>query len=282
MSVFDLPAVDTLVTAALAEDLGRGDLTTRLTVPKGSAGRAEIAAKQEGLLAGLPLVARVFRRLAADRVTVEERMRDGDDLAAGVVPAALSGPVADLLAGERVALNFLQHLCGVATLTRRFVQAIEGTGAHLVDTRKTLPGFRALDKYAVRIGGGQNHRSGLDDGVLIKDNHISAAGGVGSALRRARQAAPHTTAVEVECRSILEVEEALYAGAAALLLDHMPIEEIAAAVRRIDHRALVEASGGITLSDARAVAETGVDLISVGALTHSAPAVALSMRMTLI
>lgn len=281
MTIFDLPAVRDVIRAALAEDIGRGDLTTQLTVPATVAARAEIVAKQPGVLAGVPLVRRIFALVGDGAVQVEERMDDGADFAAGAVLVALRGPAADLLAGERVTLNFLQHLSGVATLTRRFVTAVGGARAHVVDTRKTLPGFRVLDKYAVRVGGGHNHRMGLDDGVLIKDNHIVAAGGITAAVRRARAGMSHTVTIEVECTTLAEVEEALQAGVDAILLDNMTVDAMADAVRRIDRRARVEASGGVTLDSIGAIAATGVDLISVGALTHSAPAVDLSMRISL-
>lgn len=280
MTVFDLPAVQDLIRAALAEDIGRGDVTTQWTVPHDVPARAEIVAKQDGVVAGLPLVRRVFAALGS-AVRVEERLAEGAPFVPGIVLAALSGPAADLLVGERVALNFLQHLCGVATQTRGYALAVAGTGARVVDTRKTLPGFRVLEKYAVRAGGGHNHRMGLDDGVLIKDNHIVAAGGITTAVARARAGMPHTTTIEVECTTLAEVDEALQAGADAILLDNMTVDALASAVRHIDHRALVEASGGITLATIAAVAQTGVDIISVGALTHSAPAVDLSMRIEL-
>ncbi len=281
MNVFDLPSVRALIEAALAEDIGRGDLTTRLTVGDDVAAQARIVAKQDGVAAGLPLVAKIFAALAGPAVSVQPHLDDGESFDAGTVLAFLSGPAPFLLAGERVALNFLQQLSGVATLTRRYVEAVAGTRARIVDTRKTTPGLRVLEKYAVRMGGGHNHRMGLDDGVLIKDNHIVAAGGVATAVQRAREGAPHTVTVEVECTTLEEVEEALGAGATVVLLDNMTPEQLAAAVRVIAGRALVEASGGVTLETVRAVAESGVDLISVGALTHSAPAVDLSMRVTL-
>jgi len=241
--------------------------------------RAEIVAKEEAVLAGLPLVRRVYERLGGSPVTVDELCEEGRRFVPGVVVARLAGPAAKLLTGERVALNFLQRLCGVATLTSRYVEAVRGTRVRIADTRKTTPGMRVLEKYAVRVGGGSNHRLGLDDGVLIKDNHIVAAGGIGPAVARARAGMPHTVKVEVECTNLTEVDEALAAGADAILLDNMSVEQLADAVRHIDRRALTEASGGITLESVRAVAETGVDLISVGALTHSSTAVDLSMRM---
>jgi nicotinate-nucleotide pyrophosphorylase (carboxylating) len=281
MSPFDLPAVDELVRAAVAEDLGRGDLTTQLTVPPEIRATAQIVAKQSGVLAGLPLIEKVLAALGSTEAAVELLRRDGTGFATGDVIAKLSGPAADLLSGERVILNFLQHLSGIATLTKRFVDAVAGTKARVVDTRKTTPGLRLLEKYAVRVGGGHNHRLGLDDGILIKDNHIVAAGGVGAAVTRARANAPHTVKIEVECTNIREVDEALQAGTDAILLDNMSLDEMAAAVQHIAGRAIVEASGGVTLDRVAAIAQAGVDLISVGALTHSAAAVDLSMRVTL-
>ncbi len=189
----------------------------------------------------------------------------------------MSGPAWVLLSGERVALNFVQQLSGVATLTRRFVDAVAGTGVRIADTRKTVPGLRVLQRYAVRVGGGSNHRSGLDDGILIKDNHIAAAGGLTAAVCGARRGAPHGLKIEVECETLEQVDGALAASADVLLLDNMTTEQMRAAVQRIGGRALVEASGGIGLENVRRVAETGVDLISIGALTHSAPAVDISM-----
>jgi nicotinate-nucleotide pyrophosphorylase (carboxylating) len=281
MSPFDLPAVDDLVRNAVSEDLGRGDLTTQLTIDPAARAKAQIVAKQSGVLAGLPLVEKVFAALGSKEVRVESELRDGSPFKTGDVIATLSGPAADLLSGERVALNFLQHLSGIATLTKRFVEAVAGTRARIVDTRKTTPGLRLLEKYAVRVGGGHNHRLGLDDGILIKDNHIVAVGGVAAAVTRARANAPHTVKIEVECTTIAQVGEALQAAADAILLDNMSLDEMADAVRRIAGRAIVEASGGVTLDRVGAVAQTGVDLISVGALTHSASAVDLSMRVTL-
>jgi nicotinate-nucleotide pyrophosphorylase (carboxylating) len=281
MNVFDLPAVKALVESALAEDLGRGDLTTFLTVGEDVRARATIVAKQGGVIAGLPLVRSVFRVVSGDMVEVTAHVADGDSVRVGEIVASLVGPARDLLAGERLSLNLLQHLSGIATLTRRFVDAVAGTKARVIDTRKTTPGLRVLEKYAVRAGGGWNHRGGLDDGVLIKDNHIVAAGGVAKALERARCGAPHTLRIEIECATLAQVDEALAAGADAILLDNMTVETMAKAVRRVNGRALLEASGGVTLETVRAVAVTGVDLISVGALTHSAPALDLSMKVAL-
>jgi len=271
-----------LVAAALEEDLGRGDLTTDSTVAADLMATAEIVAKQDGVMAGGPLVAMVFDSLRADAVTVDLLVAEGASFVAGDVVAKLDGWARDLLRGERVVLNFLQRLCGVATVSKSFVEAVAGTGARLVDTRKTTPGFRALEKYAVRMGGAHNHRGGLDDGILIKDNHIVAAGGVAAAIEKARLAAPHTIKIEVECVDDAQIDQALSVGVDAILLDNMSLDEMRAAVAKIGDRALVEASGGVRLDTVRAIAETGVDLISVGALTHSAVSIDLSMRLGLV
>ncbi len=281
MYPFDHPSVDLLVGAALAEDLGRGDVTTDTTVPPAVRGTAEIVAKQAGVLAAGPSVARVFDCLCGSEIAVELTLAEGASFAPGDVVGRLSGPAAQLLRGERVALNFLQRLCGVVTVTKSFVDVVAGTGVRLVDTRKTTPGMRVLEKYAVRMGGAHNHRGGLDDGVLIKDNHIVAAGGVAAAVAGARAAAPHTLKIEIECTDSAEIEAALAAGVDAILLDNMSLDEMRSAVRQIDHRAVVEASGGVRLDTVRAIAETGVDIISVGALTHSAGSIDLSMRLRL-
>lgn len=281
MTVFDLPAVGTLIDAALAEDIGRGDLTSQLTVPEDRRATATIVAKQAGVLAGGPLIDRVFGVLGAGTAAIAHHVDDGSDFTPGTTLASLDGLAADLLAGERVTLNLLQHLSGIATLTRRYVEALRGTSARVIDTRKTTPGLRVLEKYAVRMGGGRNHRLGLDDGILIKDNHITAAGGVTAALRAARDGALHTARVQIECATLAQVEEALAGGADAILLDNMSVEQLRTAVGHIARRAVVEASGGITLENIRAVGETGVDVISVGALTHSAPAIDMSMKIRL-
>jgi len=279
MDIFSLPAVEKIVDLALAEDLGRGDLTTRLTVPTERRGYAEIVAKQEGLLAGMPLLRKVYERLGGSLVTVSDELADGEMFLPGTTVASLSGSAAALLSGERVALNFLQHLSGVATLTHQFVSAVAGISVRILDTRKTTPGMRVLEKYAVRVGGGSNHRLGLDDGVLIKDNHIAAAGGIAPAVVQAWAGVPHTIRVQVECSNLAQIDEALAGGTDSILLDNMSPVELAAAVKHIGQRVLVEASGGVTLENVRAVAKTGVDMISVGALTHSAPAVDLSMKI---
>ncbi|MBI2963843.1 MAG: carboxylating nicotinate-nucleotide diphosphorylase [Deltaproteobacteria bacterium] len=270
-----------LVRLALDEDLGRGDATTEATVAAAARAAARIVARRPLVLAGLPLVPVIVEQAARPSIEVEPKRADGAAVESGTVLLELRGAAADLLALERVILNFLQRLCGVATLTRRYVEAVAGTRARIVDTRKTVPGWRLLDKYAVAVGGGTNHRFGLDDGILVKDNHIVACGGIRPAVERARAGAHHLLKIEVECETLAEVDEALGVGAEVILLDNMSPAELAAAVARIAGRALVEASGGITLATVREVAETGVDLISVGALTHSAPAADLAMDLAL-
>ena len=260
---------------ALAEDGAESDITTLSTVPEGRQAEASVIARQDGVIAGFEVAIATFRELDP-RIAVERLTKDGDAVHAGKVLARLSGPARSLLSAERVAMNFLGHLSGIATVTAQCVRAVEGTRARILDTRKTTPGLRSLEKEAVRLGGGQNHRFGLNDGVLIKDNHIKAAGGIAEAVSAARQMAPHLLKIEVECETLAEVQEALDAGADVVLLDNMAIElmrEAVELVRRTDPRVLIEASGNIGTNPARlaAVAATGVDFISLGALTHSAP-----------
>ena len=272
--------MEDLVDRALAEDIGAGDLTTQAVVPAGAQARARIEQKQEGSIAGLEVTAAVFRRLDP-ALRWEAHAEEGTWGPAGRLVAEVAGRAAPILAGERVALNFLAHLSGVATLTARFVRAIEGTGAAILDTRKTTPGLRALEKRAVAVAGGRNHRAGLGDAVLVKENHVALAGGVGPAARSGVEyAAEHGIAVAVvECATLAEVDEALAAGAPRILLDNMSLKELARAVERAGARAETEASGGVTLETARAIAETGVDYLSVGALTHSPPALDLSLAV---
>jgi nicotinate-nucleotide pyrophosphorylase (carboxylating) len=270
-----------LVTRALAEDLGSGDVTSEAVVDEGASARATISQKQPGVLFGLEAVREVFRQVGAEDfngTAAEGEWRDQ-------VPAAvarIAGPARALLTAERTALNLLGHLSGVATLTARFVRAAEGSGVRVLDTRKTLPGLRALEKAAVAAGGGDNHRMGLYDAILIKDNHAVLAGGVGEAVRRARAAKPEMR-VEVECRDLDEVTDAVEAGADRLLLDNMSpaqLREAVGAARRGSNRGPeLEASGGITLDNVAEIAATGVDYVSIGALTHSAPALDLSMSI---
>jgi nicotinate-nucleotide pyrophosphorylase (carboxylating) len=260
--------IERIVRAALEEDIGFGDITTEVTVASGTMARAELVAKEDFVLSGIDVAAKVFMTLDAG-VAFEKLLGDGQQVQRGEVLAWLKGPAAILLQGERVALNLLQRMSGIATMTAAFVKEVEGTGAVIVDTRKTAPGLRALDKYSVRMGGGRNHRIGLFDGVLIKENHIAAAGGIHIAISRARQQLPHTLKIEIETRNHDEVGQALAAGADIIMLDNMTLDEMAEAVRQVDGKALVEASGGVSLESVRGIAETGVDIISVGALTHS-------------
>ena len=262
--------------AWLREDLGQGDLTSLLVVPEDIEGEAVILAKEGGVLAGLWVAERVFA-LADPRTAFAPLVAEGARVAEGTEVARVRGPLRGILAGERLALNLLQRLSGFATLTRAYVEALAGTKAQILDTRKTTPGLRALEKYAVRVGGGRNHRYGLFDGILIKENHVRAAGGVGEAVRRAKARAPHYLKVEVEVRDLAELEEALEAGADLILLDNFPLEALREAVRRVGGRVPLEASGNMTLERAKAAAEAGVDYVSVGALTHSAKALDLSL-----
>jgi nicotinate-nucleotide pyrophosphorylase (carboxylating) len=263
--------VDKAVAEALAEDLGMGgDITTEATVPAGTRASAVIAARKPGTVAGVQLAAAAFKTIDPF-VEFEVVVGDGDRVEAGGIIARVAGDARALLTAERTALNFLGRLSGIATLTARYVSAIAGTRARIVDTRKTTPGQRALEKFAVRCGGGVNHRFGLFDAVLIKDNHIVAAGGVGAALQRARAHAGHMVKVEIEVTSLDELDDALQLDPDAVLLDKMPPELLKAAVAEVAGRVVTEASGGVNLETVRAIAETGVDHISVGALTHSAP-----------
>jgi len=278
MHPFDHPAVTRLITMALEEDLGRGDVTTLATIPPDRSAYGNINAKADLTIAGLPLAERILA-FVDPHAEVHTFFAEGSAVKKGQVVVEMSGNAAAFLTAERTMLNFLQHLSGVATLTRKFVDAIAGTKCKIIDTRKTLPGFRLLDKYAVTQGGGTNHRMGLDDGILIKDNHIAVCGGVGAAVRRARVQASALLRIEVECTTLAEVQEALDARADIILLDNMSTSQMVDAVRLVNGRALLEASGNMSLERAREVAETGVDFISVGALTHSASAVDLSMSM---
>jgi nicotinate-nucleotide pyrophosphorylase (carboxylating) len=266
-----------IVRRALAEDVGSGDLTAALLPARDSA-QAQVITREDAVLCGSAWFDETFRQL--DRtVRVEWRMHDGDPVLAGQILCTLTGPVRALLTGERTALNFLQLLSGTATNTHRYVEAVAGTGATILDTRKTLPGLRRAQKYAVRCGGGQNHRMGLYDAILIKENHITAAGSVTAAVAAARRTAPAGTVVEVEVEDLGQLREALAAGADRLLLDNFSLKRLREAVQETHGRARLEASGGITLENVRAVAETGVDYISIGSLTKNVRAVDLSMRI---
>lgn len=266
-----------LIRLALAEDIGRGDLTTEATVPAAAYAQAEILQKAPGVLCGLPVVSAVFAMLDP-RVQVVAAAEEGSWGERRVV-ARLEGPARAILTGERTALNFLQRLSGVATMSRRAAQAVEGTGATVLDTRKTTPGHRVLEKYAVRVGGCHNHRAGLDDAVLIKDNHIRAAGGITAAVRAAQARVGPAQLVEVEVTNPSELDEALASGAELILLDNHTPEQLRAAVAQVGGRARLEASGGITLANLSEIARTGVDYISLGALTHSAGAIDFSLEV---
>ena len=274
--------VERILKSALAEDVGSGDVTSLSTVPPGRTISGRYIAKEDGVLCGLEVVARAFALLDAS-IAFTALAADGDRVRKSDVIATVSGDARAILAGERVGLNLLQHMSGVATQTARAVAAVAGTGAKIVDTRKTTPGLRVLDKYAVRMGGGGNHRFNLADGVLIKDNHIVAASGIAAAVAAARARAPHSLKIEVEVETLEQLREALEAGADIIMLDNMPTETMREAVRLVAGRALTEASGNMgdkTDAELRAVAETGVDLISIGALTHSVKALDISLKFS--
>jgi nicotinate-nucleotide pyrophosphorylase (carboxylating) len=272
------PRTHHLIELALEEDIGLGDVTSRAIFPANHCSRAVIDAKQDLVLCGLNIAARVFSRVDP---TLKSTFlaRDGDLVKKGAAVLRIEGPTAALLAAERTALNFLQRLSGIATQARRFTDAVRGTGVRLVDTRKTTPGWRALEKYAVRTGGCYNHRGSLGEHVLIKDNHIAAAGSLMKAVLRCRAAAPHAAKIEVEAKKLAEVKEALRAGADIILLDNMTPAQVRAAVVAIAGRAVVEVSGGVRLETVGDYALRGVDIISIGALTHSVAAVDLSLEL---
>jgi nicotinate-nucleotide pyrophosphorylase (carboxylating) len=274
--------LEKLIEEALQEDIGPGDETTFALIPREAMARGSVVAKEEGVLAGVEVAAKVFS-IADTGCNIVTRKNDGEKIKVGDTLMVVEGRAAPMLSAERVALNFLQRLSGIATETARYVEAVRGTPVRIVDTRKTAPGLRMLEKYAVRMGGGFNHRFGLYDGILIKDNHLAILRGrgmgCGDAVRLANSKKTHTLIVEVEVTSLDQVREAIEAGADALLLDNMEVEEIKAAVKLADGRVLLEASGGINLGNVRKVAETGVDLISIGAITHSAPSLDMSLEI---
>jgi len=270
--------VQAIIGLALAEDVGRGDLTTEATVSPDALAAAEIRQKSPGVVCGLPLLARVFATLDA-RVRVTPLAAEGSFDAHRRVVARIDGPAAAILTGERTALNFIQRLSGVASASRRASELVAGTRARVIDTRKTTPGLRVLEKYAVRVGGASNHRAGLDDGFLIKENHIRAAGGITAAVRAAQQRAAPGQLVEVEVTTLDELDEALLAGATLILLDNFSVDGLATAVAQTAGRARLEASGGITLDNLADVARTGVDFVSLGALTHSAGVLDFSLEV---
>ena len=274
--------IEEIVDRALAEDLGKGDVTTEALIPGDRRGTGFIVAKKEGILAGINLAKQVFHRVDPE-LKMEVLVEDGARIKSDSRVAKVSGSIASILKAERVALNFLQHLSGIASETNRYVEVVKGLPVRIMDTRKTTPGLRSLEKYAVRVGGGENHRMNLGDGILIKDNHLAALHSQGLNIKeiiaRARQNAPQRLPVEVEVGTVSEALEAVEAGANIVMLDNMSLEDMRKAVKSIHGRALIEASGGITLDKVRAVAETGVNFISVGALTHSAKALDISLEL---
>jgi nicotinate-nucleotide pyrophosphorylase (carboxylating) len=272
----DFGRIDRIIEYALREDLGDGDITTNSLATEKEDSKAVIRAKAKGVIAGLPIAKRVFQKLDPTVVCVDN-IGDGENIKPGDILSEINGGTRALLSGERLALNILQRLSGIATLTSKYVKAVEGLPVKILDTRKTAPGLRILDKYAVSVGGGYNHRFGLFDGVLIKDNHIKIAGGIAGAVAVVRKKYRQKYKIEVETSDLEQVKEALIAGADIIMLDNMTPAEMRKAVRLIDRNALVEASGGITLRNVREVAETGVNFISVGALTHSASALDIGL-----
>ena len=273
----DLFMIDDIIKSALREDVGTGDITTNSTIPADKKISGKFIAKESGVVCGLPVVKRVFE-IVDSEIKLSCNVADGDYVEKGDIIAEVSGPARSILTGERVSLNFLQLMSGIATRTNSCVKQVEGTKAMITDTRKTTPGLRVLEKYAVKAGGGHNHRYNLADGVLLKDNHIAAAGGITAAVAAARGNIPHTLKIEVEVENMQMIEEAVACGADIIMLDNMSVEEMAKAVEYIDGRALVEASGNMGDRDLMEVAKTGVDIISIGALTHTIKAMDISLR----
>ncbi|BCJ90889.1 nicotinate-nucleotide pyrophosphorylase [carboxylating] [Terrihabitans soli] len=279
--ILDRLLVEEAVASALVEDLGRaGDITTAATIPEIATAQAAIVARKPGVIAGLPLAEHAFR-LLDNKVKFEAALSDGDKVEPGTVVARISGLARPILSAERVALNYLGRLSGIASATALFAEKIAHTKAKIADTRKTTPGLRVFEKYAVRCGGGVNHRFGLDDAVLIKDNHIAVAGGIGPALRAAKAAAGHLVKVEIEVDTLAQLDEVLAEGADAVLLDNMTPAQLKEAVKKIAGRMTAEASGGVTLETVKDIAETGVDLISTGWITHSAPVLDLGLDIAI-
>lgn len=271
--------IEKLIRTALREDIGTGDITTASTVSPNAVITGKYVMKDDGIICGLDIVRRVFDAIGAD-VEYVPLKKDGDEVKRGEVVATVSGNAVAILSGERVGLNLLQHLSGVATCTNKAVEQVKGTKVRITETRKTTPGLRILEKYAVRIGGGSSHRFGLSDGILIKDNHIVAAGGVTAAINSARLRAPHTLKIEIETETLDQVREAIAAGADIIMLDNMDCPTMREAVRIIDGRAITEASGNMGSRDLAEVAATGVDVISIGALTHSVKALDISLKFS--
>jgi len=279
MADFNYLSLDDFLIAALREDIGTGDITTNCCVPESAFSKGFFKAKESGVVCGLDVVRRIFELLDG-AVNIALLKSDGDFINTGDIIAEISGPSRSILSGERTALNILQHMSGVASRTAEAVAAVSGTNTRIVDTRKTTPGLRVLDKYAVKCGGGSNHRFNLSDGVLIKDNHIAASGGIANAAAFARKNCPHTLKIEIETETLEQVEEAVAAGADIIMLDNMSFEMMAEAVKLIAGRALTEASGNMGERDLKSVAESGVDFISIGALTHSVKALDISLKFS--
>ena len=271
--------IDKIIANALAEDIGAGDITSEAVIPAAMTCRGKIVCKEEGVIAGMSVTQRVFE-LVDERIQFDVKVKDGERVQEDHVVARLYGPARGILKGERVALNFLQHLSGIATMTARFVKAVDGTKTKILDTRKTTPGLRSLEKYATRMGGAVNHRMGLWDAVLIKDTHLALVGSIGSALRSARKTYSDDMEINVEVSNLQELESALSEHATRILLDNFSCGQVRDAMQLIRGRALVEVSGGVQVNNARAYALAGADFISVGALTHSAKALDFSMKVT--
>jgi len=270
--------IDKIIEQALLEDIGTGDITTESIIPSNLKAKGIIKTSEEGVVAGLDIVCLVFRKLDSE-IIFQEKIKDGTKVARGKVLAEITGSAQTILKGERVALNFLQRMSGIATITSKFCQQVKGLPVRIVDTRKTTPGLRILEKYAVRMGGGYNHRFGLYDAVLIKDNHIAVAGGIKSAVNSIRKQISHTVKIEVEVENLSQLQEALEMKVDIIMLDNMNLDTMREAVKIVKGKALIEASGGITLEKVKEIAQTGVDLISIGALTHSVKSLDISMEI---
>lgn len=281
MKITSVPAVSQLIKSALEEDCGNGDVTTVATIPEDACAHGRYIAKEDGVLCGMPVVRAVFDELDAD-IKLDVHFEEGQSFKRGDVLAEVCGNARSVLTGERVGLNLLQHMSAVATATSRAVKEVAGYKAKITDTRKTTPGLRYLEKLAVRVGGGTNHRFNLSDGVLIKDNHIVAAGGITAAIKAARASVPHTLKIEVEVENFEELDEALAAGADIIMLDNMSCPDMKKAVDIVSGRAVLEASGNMGDRDLKEVAATGVDIISIGALTHSVKALDISLKFKLV
>lgn len=266
---------DELIETALREDIGTGDLST-LIIPDDYSGQAKLYAKEEATICGIAIVEQVFKK-TDPRIEIERKVKDGDAVSPGMIVMTINGPLAGILQAERTALNFLQHLSGIASATRKLVDMVSDLGVKVVDTRKTMPGMRALQKYAVRTGGGHNHRFGLYDAVMLKDNHHAIVGSLSEAVQKIKNKIGHMVKIEVECETLDQVREALDSGVDVIMLDNMSLEDMKQAVSIIDHQAIVEASGGIEEGNIREIAETGVDILSVGRLTHSVESVDFSL-----